>query len=185
MISCAHPYFFLKSTPSDSYYSSLIRMYLSLNMSRYIYISEEYYRSEVVSISLSESIFRPFVYYSQFWQCTLQFQSLGEDVSSVYVEEYGREVSKEEIYHDTVVDMMMCAIEVDWRDFFPYLSWVPNKSFETRVLTAESKRTAMVRALVNQQKKRIEHGEVVRLHIFCNFFIFISYCVCLLFILTQ
>ncbi|KAM0879730.1 hypothetical protein ACQ4PT_034031 [Festuca glaucescens] len=86
-------------------------------------------------------------------------QSLGEDVSSVYVEEFGREVSKEEIYQITVVDMMMCAIEVDWRDFFPYLSWVPNKSFEARVLTTESRRTAVARALVNQQKKRIAHGE--------------------------
>jgi ent-kaurene oxidase len=82
-------------------------------------------------------------------------------VSSIYVEEFGREVSKEEIYQATVVDMMMCAIEVDWRDFFPYLSWVPNKSFETTVVTTESRRTAVVRALVNQQKKRIERGEVV------------------------
>jgi len=86
-------------------------------------------------------------------------QSLGEDVSSVYVEDFGREISKEEIYQVTVVEMMMCAIEVDWRDFFPYLSWVPNKSFETRVLTAESRRTAVVRALVHQQKNRIARGE--------------------------
>ncbi|XP_047083285.1 ent-kaurene oxidase 2-like [Lolium rigidum] len=86
-------------------------------------------------------------------------QSLGEDVNSVYVEEFGREISKEEIYQITVVDMMMCAIEVDWRDFFPYLSWVPNKSFETTVVTTESRRTTVVRALVNQQKKRIERGE--------------------------
>jgi ent-kaurene oxidase len=90
-------------------------------------------------------------------------------VSSVYVEEFGREVTKEEIYQMTVVDMMMCAIEVDWRDFFPYLSWVPNKSFETRVLTTESKRTAVVRALVNQQKKRIARGEVVQLQIACTY----------------
>nr|CAB3468241.1 unnamed protein product [Digitaria exilis] len=64
-------------------------------------------------------------------------QALGEDVSSVYVEEFGKVISKEEIYQARVADMMMCAIEVDWRDFFPYLSWVPNRSFETRLLTAE------------------------------------------------
>ncbi|KAK1610887.1 hypothetical protein QYE76_034560 [Lolium multiflorum] len=66
----------------------------------------------------------------------------GEDVSSVYVKEFGREVSKEEIYQTIVVDMMMCAIDVDWRDFFPYLRWIPNTSFETRVLRTESRRTA-------------------------------------------
>ncbi|KAG2606733.1 ent-kaurene oxidase 2-like [Panicum virgatum] len=86
-------------------------------------------------------------------------QALGEDVSSVYVEEFGKDISKEEIYRATVVDMMMCAIEVDWRDFFPYLSWVPNRSFETRVLTTEGRRTAVMRALINQQKKRIARGE--------------------------
>ncbi|EMS53032.1 Ent-kaurene oxidase, chloroplastic [Triticum urartu] len=69
-------------------------------------------------------------------------QSLGEDVGSVYVKEFGREISKDEIYQITVVDMMMCAIDVDWRDFFPYLSWIPNKSFENRVLITESRRTA-------------------------------------------
>jgi len=86
-------------------------------------------------------------------------QALGEDVNSVYVEEFGKDISKEEIYRATVVDMMMCAIEVDWRDFFPYLSWVPNRSFETRVLTTEGRRTAVIRALINQQKKRIARGE--------------------------
>ncbi|XP_052158342.1 ent-kaurene oxidase-like protein 1 isoform X1 [Oryza glaberrima] len=86
-------------------------------------------------------------------------QSLGEDVSSVYVDEIGRDISKEEIYNATVTDMMMCAIEVDWRDFFSYLSWVPNKSFETRVFTAEARRTAVMRALIKQQKERIVRGE--------------------------
>ncbi|VAI77635.1 unnamed protein product [Triticum turgidum subsp. durum] len=86
-------------------------------------------------------------------------QSLGEDVGSVYVKEFGREISKDEIYQITVVDLMMCAIDVDWRDFFPYLSWIPNKSFETRVLTTESRRTAVMQALIHQQKKRIARGE--------------------------
>uniref|UniRef100_A0A0E0E309 Ent-kaurene oxidase n=1 Tax=Oryza meridionalis TaxID=40149 RepID=A0A0E0E309_9ORYZ len=88
-------------------------------------------------------------------------QSLGEDVSSVYVDEFGRDISKEEIYNATVTDMMMCAIEVDWRDFFPYLSWVPNKSFETRVFTTETRRTAVMRALIKQQKERIVRGEAL------------------------
>ncbi|KAL5200519.1 hypothetical protein ABZP36_021722 [Zizania latifolia] len=86
-------------------------------------------------------------------------QSLGEDVSSVYVDEFGRDISKEEMYNATVTDMMMCAIEVDWRDFFPYLSWVPNRSFETRVFDTEARRSAVMRALIKQQKERIERGE--------------------------
>jgi ent-kaurene oxidase len=94
----------------------------------------------------------------------LQFQALGEDVSSVYVEEFGKVISMEEIYQATVMDMMMCAIEVDWRDFFPYLRWIPNRSFETRVLTTEGRRTAVMRALINEQKKRIARGEVRQRH---------------------
>jgi ent-kaurene oxidase len=91
------------------------------------------------------------------------------------VDEFGRDISKEEIYNATVTDMMMCAIEVDWRDFFPYLSWVPNKSFETRVFTTESRRTAVMRALIKQQKERIVRGEVSK-GILCQmtFFIFAS-----------
>lgn len=85
-------------------------------------------------------------------------------MSSVYVEEFGKIISEEEIYHATVADMMMCAIEVDWRDFFPYLSWVPNRSFETRLLTTEGRRTAVMRALINQQKTRIARGEVTEWH---------------------
>nr|CAB3503122.1 unnamed protein product [Digitaria exilis] len=76
------------------------------------------------------------VFKNELFRLTL-IHALGEDVSSVYVEEFGKVISKEEIYHATVVEQMMCAIEVDWRDFFPYLSWVPNRSFETRILTAE------------------------------------------------
>ncbi|KAF0901808.1 hypothetical protein E2562_006442 [Oryza meyeriana var. granulata] len=86
-------------------------------------------------------------------------ESLGEDVSSVYVEELGREVSKEEMFEVLVHDMMMCGIEADWRDYFPYLSWVPNKSFETKVFTAIAKRNAVMRTLIKRQKERIARGE--------------------------
>ena len=80
------------------------------------------------------------------------------------MEEYGKVISQEEIYQATVADMMMCAIEVDWRDFFPYLSWIPNRSFETRVLTTEARRTTVMQALINQQKIRIARGEVTQRH---------------------
>lgn len=80
------------------------------------------------------------------------------------MEEFGKVISKEEIYQATVADMMLCAIEVDWRDFFPYLSWIPNRTFETRVLTTEARRTVVMQALINQQKKRIARGEVTQRH---------------------
>ncbi|KAF7010663.1 hypothetical protein CFC21_025054 [Triticum aestivum] len=86
-------------------------------------------------------------------------ESIGEDVSSVYVEEFGREISKDEIHQITVTDILMWAIEVDWRDFFPYLGWIPNKSFETGLHTTEFRRTSVMRALINEQKKRIARGE--------------------------
>ncbi|KAK1653818.1 hypothetical protein QYE76_071623 [Lolium multiflorum] len=86
-------------------------------------------------------------------------QGFGEEVSSVYVEEFGREISGEEICQIIVVDMLRCVTEVDWRDFFPYLSWVPNENFEKKVTTIESRRTAVMRSLIKQRKKRIEGGE--------------------------
>uniref|UniRef100_A0A0D9WRC9 Ent-kaurene oxidase n=1 Tax=Leersia perrieri TaxID=77586 RepID=A0A0D9WRC9_9ORYZ len=86
-------------------------------------------------------------------------ESLGEDVSSIYVEEFGREISKLEMYNATVEDMMKCAIEVDWRDFFPYLSWVPNKSFESTVFNTVSRKDAVMRALIKKQMERIARGE--------------------------
>ncbi|KAG8094562.1 hypothetical protein GUJ93_ZPchr0012g19348 [Zizania palustris] len=86
-------------------------------------------------------------------------ESLGEDVSSVFVDEFGRDISKEEIYNLIVEDMMKCAIEVDWRDFFPYLGWVPNKSFEERVHSTVGRRNAVMQAIFNKQKERIARGE--------------------------
>ena len=89
---------------------------------------------------------------------------MGEDVSSIYVEEFGRVLSRDEIYEAVVHDFMWCVLEVDWRDFFPYLSWVPNESFETKVLTTEARRTAVMRALINRQKERIARGEVTLIY---------------------
>ncbi|XP_016666646.1 ent-kaurene oxidase, chloroplastic-like [Gossypium hirsutum] len=54
-------------------------------------------------------------------------QALGEDVQSIYVEELGTTLSRKEMYKILVIDMMAGIIEVDWRDFFPYLKWIPNK----------------------------------------------------------
>lgn len=91
----------------------------------------------------------------------LEFQALGKDIESIYVEELGTTLSREEIFAVLVVDPMAGAIEVDWRDFFPYLSWIPNKSMEMKIQRMDFRRGALMKALIGEQKKRIGSGEVI------------------------
>ncbi|XP_010925438.1 ent-kaurene oxidase 2 [Elaeis guineensis] len=86
-------------------------------------------------------------------------EALGKDVESIYVEELGQEMTKQEIFDVLVVDPMMGAIEVDWRDFFPYLRWVPNRSMEMKIQRMVTRKRAVTTALINEQKKRIALGE--------------------------
>ncbi|KAJ4964921.1 hypothetical protein NE237_016770 [Protea cynaroides] len=87
-------------------------------------------------------------------------EALGKDVeSSIYVEDLGTRLSREEIFEVLVHDPMMGAIEVDWRDFFPYLTWVPNKSIETKIKRMDARRAAVMKALIGEQKKRIALGQ--------------------------
>ncbi|KAI9201620.1 hypothetical protein LWI28_026208 [Acer negundo] len=51
------------------------------------------------------------------------------------------------------------AIDVDWRDFFPYLKWIPNTSLEMRIQKLYSRRQAVMNALITEEKKRIVSGE--------------------------
>lgn len=81
-------------------------------------------------------------------------------MESVYVEELGTTLSRQEIFKILVVDPMEGAIEVDWRDFFPYLKWIPNKGFENRIQKMHYRRQAVMKALIENQKKRIASGEV-------------------------
>lgn len=69
-------------------------------------------------------------------------------------------MSKQEIFEVLVVDPMMGAIVVDWRDFFPYMRWVPNKSLENKVDRVAMRKSAVTKALIMEQKKRIARGEV-------------------------
>ncbi|KAM7280600.1 hypothetical protein ACFE04_007734 [Oxalis oulophora] len=88
-------------------------------------------------------------------------QGVGKDVESIYVEEFGTTLSREDIFNILVVDMMKGAIDVDWRDFFPYLKWIPNKTFENRIHQLQFRRKAVTNALIKEQKKRIASGEAV------------------------
>ncbi|KAF9608825.1 hypothetical protein IFM89_011863 [Coptis chinensis] len=55
----------------------------------------------------------------------------------------------------------MGAIDVDWRDFFPYLRWFPNKSLEMNIERMDKRRKAVMKTLIGQQEKRIASGEDV------------------------
>jgi ent-kaurene oxidase len=87
-------------------------------------------------------------------------QALGSDVESIYVEEFASRLSREDLYNILVVDFMEGAIEVDWRDFFPYLKWIPNKSMEKKIHKVAVSRKYVMRALINEQKKRLASGKV-------------------------
>ncbi|KAG7603491.1 Cytochrome P450 [Arabidopsis thaliana x Arabidopsis arenosa] len=81
-------------------------------------------------------------------------QAFGKDVESIYVKELGVTLSKDEIFKVLVHDMMEGAIDVDWRDFFPYLKWIPNKSFEARIQQKHKRRLAVMNALIQDRLKQ-------------------------------
>uniref|UniRef100_A0A7N0TPP8 Cytochrome P450 n=1 Tax=Kalanchoe fedtschenkoi TaxID=63787 RepID=A0A7N0TPP8_KALFE len=95
-------------------------------------------------------------------------QAFGREVESLYVEELGATLSSEEQYQVLVTDVMEGSGEVDWRDFFPYLRWIPNSSVETKLQRLFFRREVVLTALINVQKKRIA-SEKVALNLYgCN-----------------
>ncbi|XP_025646306.1 ent-kaurene oxidase [Arachis hypogaea] len=92
-------------------------------------------------------------------------QGVGSDVESIYVDDFGNKISRKDMYQILVVDIMEGAIEVDWRDFFPYLRWIPNRSMETKIQRMCFRRKAVMKALINEQKKRIASGKKVNCYI--------------------
>ena len=104
-------------------------------------------------------------------------QAMGTTVESIYVEELGETLSRKQIFKALVADMMEGAIEVDWRDFFPYLKWIPNPSMERKIQRMSFYRKVVMKALIDQQKQeRLASGKVSFLcvnsetfvQIFCN-----------------
>ncbi|XP_059636666.1 ent-kaurene oxidase-like [Cornus florida] len=86
-------------------------------------------------------------------------EALGKDVESIYVEELGITFSREDIFKVLVIEPMEGAIDVDWRDFFPFLSWIPNKGFERKIQQMDLHRQAVMKALMSEQRQRIASGE--------------------------
>ncbi|XP_030460549.1 ent-kaurene oxidase, chloroplastic-like [Syzygium oleosum] len=84
---------------------------------------------------------------------------LGREVKSIYVDELEATLSKEEIYKALVTDIIAGAIEVDWRDFFPYLRWIPNKQWEKKIRAVSLCRNIVTKAMIREQKQQIASGE--------------------------
>lgn len=89
---------------------------------------------------------------------------MGEVVDAIYVEELSTTITKDDMYKMLVLDFMEGAIEVDWRDFFPYLKWIPNKSHDEKIQRIAYCRKVLMGALIDEQKKRIVSGMVVNLY---------------------
>ncbi|KAL2923120.1 Ent-kaurene oxidase chloroplastic [Bienertia sinuspersici] len=83
-------------------------------------------------------------------------QAIGRDIQSLYVEELGTTLSRKEIFHILVLDMMEGAIEVDWRDFFPYLKWVPNNKVEANIRKLDFRRNSVMKALIKEHTEQNE-----------------------------
>ncbi|KAI3879039.1 hypothetical protein MKX03_019396 [Papaver bracteatum] len=93
-------------------------------------------------------------------------QALGKDVgSSKYIEGLGETLSRDEILKVLVLDPLSGGIEIDWRDFFPYLRWVPNKYFEMHIGRMETRRLEVMKTLIEEQQKRISLGERINCYL--------------------
>ncbi|KAL8145100.1 ent-kaurene oxidase-like [Apium graveolens] len=86
-------------------------------------------------------------------------QTLGEDVESIYVDELQTTMSRHEMFNCLVHDPMVGAIEVDWRDFFPYLKWIPNNRFENKIKQMDIRRIAVMKSLVQRARKQSSSKE--------------------------
>jgi ent-kaurene oxidase len=118
-----------------------------------------HFRSHIKNHPL-ESVNWRSVFESELFKVALK-QGIGKDVESIYVEELGITLSREQIFKVLVLDMMEGAIEVDWRDFFPYLKWIPNKRLEHRIHQLHFRRKAVMNALIKEQMERIASKEVM------------------------
>ena len=82
-------------------------------------------------------------------------------MESIFVDELGQEIFEKEMFQILVADPMMGAIDVDWRDFFPYLKWVPHSRLENKINRISHRKMAVTRALIQQQRTRMASGEVL------------------------
>lgn len=88
-------------------------------------------------------------------------QVLGREMKSIYIDELEATLSKEEIYKALVTDIIAGAMDVDWRDFFPYLRWVPYKKREKKIWALSLHRNMVMKAMIREQKQWIASRELL------------------------
>eukprot|EP01018_Ginkgo_biloba_P001496 Gb_10062 [translate_table: standard] len=87
-------------------------------------------------------------------------QLIGRDVESVYVEEMGSWVCLQQIYDIVVGDVAKGALEINWRDFVPYIGpWLPNRPLQNKLRQLTKRRAAVVRALIEEERKLLSSGK--------------------------
>ncbi|KAI3863328.1 hypothetical protein MKX03_020143 [Papaver bracteatum] len=87
-------------------------------------------------------------------------QALGKDIGSAkYIEGLGVTLSRDEIQKVLVFDPLSGAVEMDWKDFFPYMRWVPNRRFKMHIERMETRRVQVMKTLIEEQLERISSGE--------------------------
>ncbi|KAJ8450759.1 hypothetical protein Cgig2_021231 [Carnegiea gigantea] len=123
----------------------------------------DHFNTRVKSRPLEAVNFRE-IFESELFGLSLK-QAIGPDLQSLYVEELGATLSRREIFQILVSDMMQGAIEVDWRDFFPYLRWIPCKQVEAKIRKLDVRRKAVMKSLIREHKKRAPEGEETKSYI--------------------
>ncbi|KAL2643495.1 hypothetical protein R1flu_011082 [Riccia fluitans] len=95
---------------------------------------------------------RSFVQYSLF---TLSMEQVfGYVPDSLLVEEFGI-LSTRQIFQILVADVLEPGVLVDWRNFFPVLSWVPNSKLEAKLKNSHQRKLKVISALIEKQKQQL------------------------------
>lgn len=78
----------------------------------------------------------------------------------IEVPELGVRMGTWEIFQALVVDPLHAVIDVDWRDFFPALRWIPNRRVENWVRSVDYRRNCIMKALIRAQRQRPSYLQV-------------------------
>ncbi|KAL3675032.1 hypothetical protein R1sor_024980 [Riccia sorocarpa] len=88
-------------------------------------------------------------------------QVLGYVPEELNVEGLG-ELGRWDIFQILVLDPLKQVTEVDWRNFFPALSWIPNSQFQKRVNDVHERKLLVIGALIDEQRKQLQTREPTR-----------------------
>eukprot|EP01018_Ginkgo_biloba_P001495 Gb_10061 [translate_table: standard] len=77
-------------------------------------------------------------------------------------------VCLQQIYDIVVGDPAKGALEINWRDFVPYIGpWLPNRPLHNKLRQLTKRRAAVVRALIEEERKLLSSGKVISISTAC------------------